>query len=360
MINRKATKKVKIGNFSIGADSPIAVQSMTNLPLEKVSATISQINALQVRGAHLVRVAVPTLDESKYLKEILGNVNLPICADIHFDYKIALAAIEAGIHKIRINPGNIGSAERTREVVSAASQAGIPIRIGVNGGSIDKKKYPIVTPEALVDSAMQHVHILEELNFENIVISIKSSDILQTIEANKLLAAKRDYPIHVGLTEAGYGEACIVQSSMAIGALLMEGIGDTIRVSMTGDPLQEIDIAYEILKSINAVNWGVKIISCPTCGRTDTTIDLLKIASTLDKEINSVFVEKLKEQKRTVSVAVMGCEVNGPGEASHADVGVAGARNGSFLLFAKGEIVKKISEADVVKEVAEQIDQLLD
>lgn len=358
--NRKPTKKIKVKDIYIGGDAPIVVQSMTNIPVSDVSQSINQINKMQTKGAGLVRVAVRTRDEVKFLKEILKDVSVPICADIHFDYKIALGAIDAGIHKIRINPGNIGDEKRTQEVVSAAQSAGIPIRIGVNGGSIDKKKYKEATPEALLDSAMSHIKILEDLNFENIIVSIKSSSLIDTINANRLLSQKRDYPIHVGLTEAGYGTACVVQSSIAIGSLLLDGIGDTIRVSMTGDPVQEIDIAYEILKSVNAIDWGVKIISCPTCGRTDQEIDLLEIAEHIDENINEKFLLKLKSLHKTITIAVMGCEVNGPGEALHADIGIAGARNQKFLLFSRGKIIKKIYKEEIIPEINKLVLNLID
>jgi (E)-4-hydroxy-3-methylbut-2-enyl-diphosphate synthase len=360
MHDRLKTTKVKIKDFYIGSNAPILVQSMTNYPLENVSATIEQINLMHKKGAGLVRVAVRTRDEIKYLNDILKNVSIPVCADIHFDYKIALGAIDAGINKIRINPGNIGDEKRVKDVVSAAKNASIPIRIGVNGGSIDKKKYQEVTPLALLESALDHIHILEDLNFDQIVVSIKSSDLRQTIEANQLLRTKVNYPIHIGLTEAGYGQACVVNSSIAIGSLLLDGIGDTIRVSMTGDPVEEIDVAYDILKAINAIDWGVKIISCPTCGRTDPTIDLLEIAKKIDEDLKRKYLIKLQKIHKIITIAIMGCEVNGPGEAAHADLGIAGARNGKFLLFAKGEIVKKINESEIISSIGEQVEQLLE
>lgn len=356
---RKKTKEVKIGNFIIGGDNPIAVQSMTNIPAENVMKNIDQINQLAEIGADLVRLAVKTVDEAQYLPEIIKNVNIPLCADIHFDYRIALKAIDSGISKIRINPGNIGDEKRTIEVVKAASLAKVPIRIGVNGGSIDKKKYPEVTSDALVDSAMKHVHILEDLNFEDIVVSIKSSDVFQTMEANKLFSEKRNYPLHVGLTEAGFGRTCLVQSSIAIGNLLLNGIGDTIRVSMTGDPLPEIDAAYDILRTLGHIDWGIKIISCPTCGRTDTDIDLLETAKFVENYLSKNYGKILKKRKLSVKVAVMGCVVNGPGEASHADFGIAGAGSGNFLLFEKGVRLKKIHKTEIETNLKEVMDKYL-
>jgi (E)-4-hydroxy-3-methylbut-2-enyl-diphosphate synthase len=356
---RKQTHAVKVGGLIIGGDAPVSVQSMTNYPLEDVAKNIDQINRMKDRGANLVRLAVMTVDSVKYLREILRETDIPLCADIHFDYRIALAAIEAGIHKIRINPGNIGSEARTREVVRAAKDRGVPIRIGVNGGSIDKQKYPSPTPVALVDSALGHVKILEDLDFSDIVVSIKASDVKNTVEANRLFSSLRSYPLHVGLTEAGYGLACVVSSSAAIGSLLLDGIGDTIRVSMTGDPVEEIDVGYEILKSLGLVSYGIRIISCPTCGRTDPTINLEKIARGINDELTARFGGRLKNLNRLVVIAVMGCEVNGPGEACHADIGVAGARNGNFILFSHGEKIEKISSDALISRIAEQIDQML-
>ncbi len=359
-IKRNLTTKIRVKDLIIGGNAPIAVQSMTNLPLKNVSGTIDQINRLDEMGCNLVRVAVKTIDETQYLREIISNVTLPLCADIHFDYRIALKAIDAGIHKIRINPGNIGDVERTKQVVEAAKQNQIPIRIGVNGGSIDKNKYSEPTPDALVDSAMSHVQILEDLNFTDIAVSIKSSDIFTTIEANKILSQKKNYPIHVGLTEAGFGRTCLVQSSIAIGHLLLNGIGDTIRVSMTGDPYQEIDAAYDILRSLNFIDYGIKIISCPTCGRTDVSIDLLEIAEETERELKKRFADKLMHKNKLISIAVMGCEVNGPGEASHADYGIAGAGSGNFLLFKKGASKGKIARSEIIKKLSELIEMEMD
>jgi (E)-4-hydroxy-3-methylbut-2-enyl-diphosphate synthase len=356
---RNKTRQVKVKDLYIGGDAPVVVQSMTNLPIEKVRETMDQIRNLQLHGAGLVRLALRNQDAVKHLKVILKETDLPLCADIHFDYRIALKAIDAGIHKIRINPGNIGSRERVAEVVRAARATGVPIRIGVNGGSVDRKKYPEVTPPALVQSAMDNVYILEDFNFEDIVISIKSSDVFQTIEANKLLVQERNYPVHVGLTEAGYGQSCIVQSSLAIGHLLLQGIGDTIRVSMTGDPVPEVDIGHEILKTVGDICWGIKIISCPTCGRTSPAADLTTLAQRIDQRAHEEYAGILQEQKKSLTIAIMGCEVNGPGEASHADIGIAGALDGSFLMFAKGKKLRKITHNEVIPELFKEIHSLL-
>lgn len=358
-MQRRATTQINAGGLLIGGAAPVSVQSMTSRPIDDIEGTVAQINALASRGASLVRLALLTVDSVEPLKKILQRVSVPLCADIHFDYRIALAALEAGVHKIRINPGNIGSAERTREVVRAAQERHVPIRIGVNGGSIDKKKYPAPTPEALVDSAMGHVMILEDLGFHDIAVSIKASDVRATVDANRLFASQRDYPLHLGLTEAGYGLASVVQSSVAIGSLLMEGIGDTIRVSMTGDPLEEVDAGYEILKSLGLVSHGIKIIACPTCGRTDPTIDLRSVAESVDAALRERFSLRLSAMNRFLSVAVMGCEVNGPGEASHADVGIAGARGGNFLLFVKGEKKGKIPSSRIIEALSSEIEKML-
>lgn len=356
---RRTTRAVSVGNVIIGGGSPVSIQSMTNLPIEKIDENIDQINRMAKSGASIVRLALLTVDSAAHLRKIIQNVSIPLCADIHFDYRIALAAIEAGIAKIRINPGNIGSIERTREVAKAASERKVPIRIGVNGGSIDRTKYTHPTPDALVDSALSHVRILEDVGFEDIVVSIKASSIEDTVVANRIFAAKRNYPIHVGLTEAGYGLACTVQSSIAIGSLLLDGIGDTIRVSLTGDPVDEIPIAREILKSLGLVKHGIRIVSCPSCGRTDSTIDFAAIARSVDEALTARFNELLREKGRLITVAVMGCEVNGPGEASHADVGIAGARSGSFLLFKRGEKIAKVPHSDVVERMCAEVEKIL-
>ncbi|OHD68406.1 MAG: 4-hydroxy-3-methylbut-2-en-1-yl diphosphate synthase [Spirochaetes bacterium RBG_16_49_21] len=359
MRQRKKTKQVKAGSLAIGGGAPVSIQSMTNIPIERVDETIAQIMQLADQGAGLVRLALRNAESAGYLKKIIPAVSIPLCADVHFDYRIAVAAIRAGASKVRINPGNIGDAVGVREVVKAARDHGVPIRIGVNSGSVDRRKFPEVTPGSLVASAMEHVRILEDNDFTDIVVSIKSSDILQTIEANKLFSDERDYPVHIGLTEAGYGVTCMVQSSVAIGHLLMLGIGDTIRVSMTGDPAEEIIVARRILESVGERRCLVRIVSCPTCGRTDPSLDILDLAQRVDQEVTARFEKILAEKNTTLQVAVMGCEVNGPGEAKEADAGLAGIRDGRLLLFAKGEKVKVVDHRDAVTALIEEIGKVV-
>jgi (E)-4-hydroxy-3-methylbut-2-enyl-diphosphate synthase len=356
---RNKTKQVNAGSLSIGGGAPVSIQSMTNIPIERVGDTIDQINRLAGLGAGLVRVALRSVDSVGYLKKIIPAATIPLSADVHFDYKIAIAAIKAGVKKVRINPGNIGDEHGVREVVKAALDHGVPIRIGVNSGSVNRRKFPEVTPESLAASALEHVRLLEENKFTDIVVSIKSSDIIQTIEANKLFSLERDYPVHVGLTEAGYGVSCMVQSSVAIGHLLLEGIGDTIRVSMTGDPCDEIIVARKILESVGERKTLIKIVSCPTCGRTDPSLDILGLAMAVDREVTSRFEKILAGKGKALHVAVMGCEVNGPGEAKEADVGLAGIREGRLLLFAKGEKIKVVEHADAVDALIQEIEKLI-
>ncbi len=356
---RRETRLIRAGSLPIGGGAPVSLQSMTSIPVEDEKGTIEQIGRLAAEGADLVRIAVRNLDSIPHLRTVIREVTLPLSADIHFDYRLAIAAIEAGISKVRINPGNIGGADRVREVVRAARERGVPIRIGVNGGSVDRKKYPEVTPESLVESALEHVRILEENDFHDIAVSIKSSDIFQTIEANRIFASRRDYPLHIGLTEAGYGLACVVQSSIVIGHLLLEGIGDTLRVSMTGDPVQEVTVGKRILESLGERFAPIKIISCPTCGRTDPGTDLLALAQEVESALVAGFGAILRELKRSAVVAVMGCEVNGPGEASHADAGLAGGRGGAFLLFAGGERIGKVDRAHAIEALSREIEKLI-
>lgn len=354
-IRRRVSRKIQAGTLSIGGNSPVSVQSMTNIPIEDSERTIAQIKSLESIGADMVRLAIRNEKGIEPLKKIIKSVNIPLVADIHFDYRLAVAAIDAGISKVRINPGNIGDEWKVKEVIKAARERNIPIRIGVNGGSINRKKYSHPTPEALVDSALENIRILEDNDYTNIAVSIKSSDIFATIEANIIMAEIRDYPIHVGLTEAGYGLNCTVQSSIVIGHLLLKGIGDTIRVSMTGDPRDEILVGRKILESIGLRFSPIKIISCPTCGRTAADIDLLKIAEKADSELHANFEKKLRNENRSLTVAVMGCEVNGPGEAGEADFGLAGGQNGKMLLFAKGEKIKTVNIADAVDELIKAV-----
>lgn len=354
-IRRRVSRKIQAGTLSIGGNSPVSVQSMTNIPIEDSERTIAQIKSLESIGADMVRLAIRNEKGIEPLKKIIKSVNIPLVADIHFDYRLAVAAIDAGISKVRINPGNIGDEWKVKEVIKAARERNTPIRIGVNGGSINRKKYSHPTPEALVDSALENIRILEDNDYTNIAVSIKSSDIFATIEANIIMAEIRDYPIHVGLTEAGYGLNCTVQSSIVIGHLLLKGIGDTIRVSMTGDPRDEILVGRKILESIGLRFSPIKIISCPTCGRTAADIDLLKIAEKADSELHANFEKKLRNENRSLTVAVMGCEVNGPGEAGEADFGLAGGQNGKMLLFAKGEKIKTVNIADAVDELIKAV-----
>lgn len=349
---RRPTRQIHVGKVAIGGGAPISVQSMTNTKTTDTEATVAQIRALQAAGCDIVRLAVPDMEAAKNLGNILRQVTVPLVADIHFDYKLALEAIHQGIHALRLNPGNIGGEEKVRAVVEAAKEAGIPIRIGVNAGSLDKKilkKYGGVTPEALVESAMEHVRILEALDFHDMKISLKAHDVLLTIAAYRLMSQTVDYPLHLGITEAGTVNTGIIKSAVGIGALLAEGIGDTFRISLTGDPVVEVRVANEILKSLGLKEYGPTLVACPTCGR--TSIDLPAIAAQVE--------EKLRDIEEPIEVAVMGCVVNGPGEARGADVGIAGG-NGEGLIFRKGEIVRKVPEADLVNELFQEIDQILE
>ena len=349
---RRPTRQIHIGKVAIGGGAPISVQSMTNTKTTDTEATVAQIRALQAAGCDIVRLAVPDMEAAKNLGNILRRVTVPLVADIHFDYKLALEAIHQGIHALRLNPGNIGGEEKVRAVVEAAKEAGIPIRIGVNAGSLDKKilkKYGSVTPEALVESAMEHVRILEALDFHDMKISLKAHDVPLTIAAYRLMSQTVDYPLHLGITEAGTVNTGIIKSAVGIGALLAEGIGDTFRISLTGDPVVEVRVANEILKSLGLKEYGPTLVACPTCGR--TSIDLPAIAAQVE--------EKLRDIEEPIEVAVMGCVVNGPGEARGADVGIAGG-NGEGLIFRKGEIVRKVPEADLVNELFQEIDQILE
>ncbi len=350
MIKRRMTRQISIGNVKIGGGAPISVQSMTNTKTTDTEATVAQIKALQNAGCDLVRLAVPDMAAAKNIANIKSRVNIPLIADIHFDYRLALTAIEQGIDALRINPGNIGSEERVQAVVTAAKAKHIPIRIGVNAGSLDKKllaKYGKVTAEALVESAMQHVHILEKLDFHDIKISLKAHDVPLTIDAYRLMSKTVDYPLHLGITEAGTVNTGIIKSAVGIGALLAEGIGDTFRISLTGDPVNEVKVANEILKSLNLKEYGPTLISCPTCGRCN--IDLPSIAEKVEKRLSDI--------SKPIQVAVMGCVVNGPGEARDADIGIAGGK-GEGLVFRKGEIIAKVSEDKLVDALFEELDKI--
>lgn len=347
-INRKLTREVKIGNLTMGGNHPIVIQSMCNTDTRNVTATVNQILELEKAGCELIRVAVPDMEAANALAAIKSQIHIPIAADIHFDYRLALAAIDAGIDKVRINPGNIGSKERTAEVVAAAKAHGVPIRVGVNSGSLEKElfeKYEGVTPEALVESALRHVEILESLQFQDIVVSIKASNVPFSLAAYDLLSESIPYPIHVGITEAGTLYGGTVKSAVGIGAILAKGIGDTIRVSLTGNPVEEIRAAKEILKSLELRRFGVTFISCPTCGR--TAIDLISIANQVEKACENI--------DKDIKVAVMGCIVNGPGEAREADIGIAGGK-GEGILFKKGKIIRKVPEHLLVQALLEEIE----
>lgn len=352
MFKRKMTRQIHIGPVAIGGGAPISVQSMTNTKTTDTEATVAQIRALQAAGCDIVRLAVPDMAAAENLGNIIRQVTVPLVADIHFDYKLALEAIRQGIHALRLNPGNIGGEEKVKAVVRAAKEAHIPIRIGVNAGSLDKKilrKYGGVTPEALVESAMEHVRILEALDFHDMKISLKAHDVPLTIVAYRLMSQTVDYPLHLGITEAGTVNTGIIKSAVGIGALLAEGIGDTFRISLTGDPVVEVRVANEILKSLGLKEYGPTLVACPTCGR--TSIDLPAIAAQVE--------EKLRGIEEPIEVAVMGCVVNGPGEARGADVGIAGG-NGEGLVFRKGEIIRKVPEADLVPELFKEIDAILE
>ena len=341
-----------MGSLAIGGDAPISVQSMTNTDTCDVSATVCQIQALEAVGCEIIRVAVPNMESASVLGEIKSGISIPLVADIHFDHRLALRAIEEGVDKLRINPGNIGESENVKVVVEAAKKKNIPIRIGVNSGSLEKEllaKYGHPTPKAMVESAMRHIAILEELEFYNIVISLKASDPLKMIEAYRLMADRVDYPLHLGVTEAGTAFSGAIRSSVGIGVLLSEGIGDTIRVSLTDDSVQEVRAGYEILKSLALREYGATVISCPTCGR--TKIDIVKIARQVE--------ERVADIKKPIKIAVMGCIVNGPGEAKEADIGIAGGK-GKGILFKKGERIRSIPEDKLVDELVKEVRNMIE
>mgnify|MGYP002744641678 FL=1 len=351
MRERHKTRVVRIGDVAIGGENPIRIQSMCNTKTEDVEATVAQIRALTAAGCEIVRVAVPTVAAAEAIGDIRRQIKIPLVADIHFDYRLALAAMENGADKIRINPGNIGEDWKLREVVNAAKERNIPIRVGVNSGSLEKeilKKYGGVTAEGIVESALEKVGRIEELDYENLVISIKSSDVLMCIRAHELLADKTDYPLHIGITEAGTLLRGTVKSAVGLGVILYEGIGDTIRVSLTGDPLEEIKAAREILKSLGLRKGGVEVVSCPTCGRTE--IDLIGLANQVEG-----LVERYSDLD--VRVAVMGCVVNGPGEAREADFGVAGGK-GAGVLIRKGEVIRTMPESELLPALEAELQRV--
>ena len=340
-MTRERTKVVQIGNVKIGGGNPIVIQSMTNTKTEDVDATVAQIHALEKAGCEIIRCAVPTIEAAEALGKIKKQIHIPLVADIHFDYRLAIAAIENGADKIRINPGNIGDASRVQAVVDKAKEHGIPIRVGVNSGSLEKnlvEKYGGVTAEGLVESAMDKVHMIEEMGYDNLVVSIKSSDVLMCVKAHELIADQCKYPLHVGITESGTLLAGNIKSSIGFGLIRHQGIGDTIRVSLTGDPTEEIKSAKLILKTLGLRKGGIEVVSCPTCGR--TKIDLIGLANQVEQMVADIPLD--------IKVAVMGCVVNGPGEAKEADIGIAGGI-GEGLLIKKGEIVKKVKEDELLE-----------
>jgi len=347
---RKTTKKLRVGELFVGGDAPITVQSMTCTDTRDVTETVEQIKRLEEAGCDIVRIAIPDSEAAQAVKRIKKAIRIPLVADIHFDYRLALECIENGIDKIRINPGNIGERERVRKVVEAARPRGIPIRIGVNSGSMEKyilAKYGGVTPEGMVESALGHAQILEGFSFDDIVFSLKASSVAMTIEAHRLMSQKTDYPLHIGVTEAGTMFSGTIKSAAGIGCLLAEGIGDTIRVSLTGDPVEEVRVGIELLKALGLRKAGVEFVSCPTCGR--CKINLIKVANEVEQRLSGC--------EKQIRVAVMGCAVNGPGEAREADIGIAGG-DGEALLFKKGEIIRKIPQDRIVDELIKEIEKL--
>ena len=347
MIYREQTKEIKIGNVKIGGGNPIAIQSMTNTPTENVEATVAQIHRLEKAGCEIIRCTVPTLAAAEAIKEIKKQISIPLVADIHFDYKMAIAAMENGADKIRINPGNIGSVDRVKAVVDVAKERNIPIRVGVNSGSLEKDilaKYGGVTAEGIVESALDKVHIIEDLGYDKLVISIKSSQVMMCVKAHELLAGKTPYPLHVGITESGTVTSGNIKSALGLGLILNQGIGDTIRVSLTGDPVEEIRSAKLILRTLGLRKGGIEVVSCPTCGR--TKIDLIKLAGQVEEMVADIPLD--------IKVAVMGCVVNGPGEAREADIGIAGGI-GEGLLIKGGEIVRKVPEEELLETLRQEL-----
>ncbi len=345
---RENTRQVRIGNVVIGHGAPIAIQSMTNTPTQDVRATVEQIHRLEEAGCEIIRSTVPDIEAARAIAEIKKQISIPLVADIHFDYKMAIAAIENGADKIRINPGNIGGADKIRAVVSCAAERNIPIRVGVNSGSLEKnlvEKYGGVTAEGLVESALDKAGMIEDCGYDNIVISIKSSDVLTCVKAHELLDRRTDYPLHVGITEAGTVYGGNIKSAVGLGIILYEGIGDTIRVSLSGDPVEEIRTAKQILRDLKLREGGIEVTSCPTCGR--TKIDLITLANEVEKMV--------QKYPYNIKVAVMGCAVNGPGEAKEADIGIAGG-DGEGLLIKKGRIVRKVKESELLEVLRAELD----
>lgn len=344
------TKQVKVGNVLVGGGAPVSIQSMLNIPASDIENSVKQAVRLEEAGCEIIRIAIPNMEAVRLIPALKENVKMPVVADIHFDYKLAIESVAAGVDKIRINPGNIGGTDRVRAVVDACKPKEIPIRIGVNSGSVEKEilaKYGSPTAEALCESALYHASLLEKFDYTNIVLSMKSSNVKTMVDAYKLAAEKCNYPLHLGVTEAGTERMGIIKSSAGLGALLLQGIGDTIRVSLTADPVKEIYAAKDILKALDIRRDGVQFVSCPTCGR--TKIDLISIATEVEN--------RLRDCNKNIKVAVMGCAVNGPGEAKEADIGIAGG-NGVGLIFKKGEIIRKVPEDKLIEELIKEVEKL--
>jgi (E)-4-hydroxy-3-methylbut-2-enyl-diphosphate synthase len=351
VVTRKKTKQISLGSVKIGGNAPIAIQSMCNTDTRDAAKTLEQIDRLEKAGCEIVRLAVPDTDAAKALGKIRKGTNIPLIADIHFDHRLALESVKHGVDGLRINPSNIGGKEHVAEVVRACKDKGVPIRIGVNAGSLEKhllEKYHHPTPEAIVESAFGHIRILEEMDFTDLKVSLKASDVLTTVAAYRLFSERSDYPLHIGISEAGTLFSGTIKSSVGLGILLNEGIGDTLRVSITADPVEEVRVAYAILKSLKIRQRGVNIISCPTCGRTE--IDIIGLASEVE--------QRLAHIKDPIIVAVMGCVVNGPGEAREADVGIAGGK-GAGILFKHGEIVTKLSESKLADVLVKEVEEIV-